>query len=77
MHCVPVFSVCHWLRLRLQVFTKSFRYKFGEKKASFLKNFKIEKMPFLQKVQFWQFFILLQEGCNAQQRAYLYQTTLN
>jgi len=38
---------------------------------------KIEKMSFLQKVQFWQFFILLQEGSNAQQRAYLYQRILN
>jgi len=27
-------------------------------------------MPFLQKVQFWQFFVLLQEGSNAQQTAY-------
>jgi len=34
-------------------------------------------MSFLQKVQFWQFFILHQEGSNAQQRAYLYQRTLN
>jgi len=28
-------------------------------------------MPFLQTVQFWQFFILFQEGFNAEQR-YIY-----
>jgi len=27
-------------------------------------------MLFLQKVQFWQFFILLQDGCDAQQRKF-------
>jgi len=47
-------------------------YKNSNKKVTI-----IQKMPVLQKVQFWQFFILLQEGSNAQQRAYLYQTTLN
>jgi len=36
-----------------------------------------KNMLFLQKVQFWKFFILLQEGPNAQQRAYLYKRTLN
>jgi len=34
-------------------------------------------MLFLQKVQFWKFFILLQQCSNAQQMAYLYQRTLN
>jgi len=50
-------------------------YKSSNKKVTIIQ--KLRKCEFLQKMQFCQFFILLQEGSNAQQKAYLYQRTLN
>jgi len=77
-------SILSWKTSEKLSFTDSYRrsfiyfLNFGNLVKNVKQNIKNNgDSGIYQKVQFWQFFILLQEGSNAQQKTYLYQRTLN